>query len=273
MKVMTFNVHHAEGYDPNSGVPAWQLSIERIAEVILAEAPDVVAVQELDRFWHRSGDSDQPARLAELLGMNYVFAPNLTGGPDADSDRDHEYGIGTFTPHPIVQNRHSLLPIEDGWEPRGALGTTIDVPHIGTVTVINAHLQSDSLGRSARAQRVDQAQVVAATAEKAGGPTVVMGDFNAEVGDAELDALLGPDSRLTDAWAVAGKGSGLTVPLAPRNELQKRIDLILVSPDFQVEGASVVITPTSQMASDHYPVAAELRVGATPGGNGSRQPA
>ncbi|MGK0353208.1 MAG: endonuclease/exonuclease/phosphatase family metal-dependent hydrolase, partial [Planctomycetota bacterium] len=59
---MTWNIHHARGLDG-------EVDIDRIAAEIRAAAPDLVALQEVDRGVRRTGGLDIPAALAERTGM------------------------------------------------------------------------------------------------------------------------------------------------------------------------------------------------------------
>ncbi|MFP5299324.1 MAG: endonuclease/exonuclease/phosphatase family protein, partial [Actinomycetota bacterium] len=70
MRVATFNIHHGVGADG-------RCDLTRIARVIGALEADVVALQELDVGWERSGRVDQPAALAEMLGFEVSFHPTF----------------------------------------------------------------------------------------------------------------------------------------------------------------------------------------------------
>src|SRR6478609_2091418 len=75
LRVLTYNLHHGEGTDG-------KLDLKRIAEVIKATQPDVVALQEVDRNVKRTNQVDQPAEYAKLTAMNAGFARaiDLQGG-------------------------------------------------------------------------------------------------------------------------------------------------------------------------------------------------
>ena len=75
VKAMTYNVRAGLGVD---GVR----DIARAAAAIKAAAPDVVALQEVDRGTARSGGVDQLAELERLTGMHGTFgkAADLDGG-------------------------------------------------------------------------------------------------------------------------------------------------------------------------------------------------
>ena len=62
MRILTYNIHHGEGLDGRIDLP-------RIAAVIAAQRPDLVALQEVDRNARRSGGVDQAAELGRLTGL------------------------------------------------------------------------------------------------------------------------------------------------------------------------------------------------------------
>src|SRR5215207_8498273 len=75
LRVLSYNIHHAEGTDG-------KLDLARIAGVIRAAEPDLVAVQEVDRDTTRTNKVDQTAELAKLTKLHGEFAKaiDLQGG-------------------------------------------------------------------------------------------------------------------------------------------------------------------------------------------------
>ncbi len=67
---MTYNTHGCVGVDRVR-------SPERIAEVIAAHEPDIVGLQEMDVGRARSEYKDQPAVIADALGMHRYFYPGI----------------------------------------------------------------------------------------------------------------------------------------------------------------------------------------------------
>ena len=70
LRVMTYNIHHAEGLDG-------KVDLERIANVIRQSNADIVALQEVDKNTRRTGGIDIPADFARRTWMNIVFGANL----------------------------------------------------------------------------------------------------------------------------------------------------------------------------------------------------
>src|SRR4051812_46978743 len=57
LRIVTYNIHHGEGTDNKFDLP-------RIAKVVMAENPDIVALQEVDQKTNRASGVDQPAEFA-----------------------------------------------------------------------------------------------------------------------------------------------------------------------------------------------------------------
>src|SRR5579863_10680298 len=65
-RIVTYNVHRCVGADS-------RLDVGRVADVIAALEPDIVALQELDVGRARTGGVDQAHQLAQRLGMAFHF--------------------------------------------------------------------------------------------------------------------------------------------------------------------------------------------------------
>ena len=251
---MTYNIRHGQGNEVDVGS-----NLERTARVIRAAAPDIVALQEVDRFWPRSGCVDQPAELAALLGMDACYGANLIGAGGPGS----EYGVAILSRYPLVRSYATTLPAFDGWEPRGLLEARIAVPGAGEIVVFTTHLQVGQRGRALEGQRQREAQarVVARRISETDRPAILTGDFNADPGDAELSPLRSTDLGLIDAWRAAGEGAGgATIPCHPECEPANRIDAIFVTRRLAVTRVEVWDDATSRMSSDHFPVIADIEV-------------
>src|SRR5262245_20137112 len=70
LRVMTYNIHVGVGIDK-------KLDLQRIADVINREQPDLVGLQEVDRGVKRTEGKDEIAELATMTQMHFAFAPNL----------------------------------------------------------------------------------------------------------------------------------------------------------------------------------------------------
>ena len=67
MKFASYNIQYSKGKDG-------RFDLARIAAAVAGA--DVIALQEVERGWKRSGMQDQPAELARLLpGYHWVYGP------------------------------------------------------------------------------------------------------------------------------------------------------------------------------------------------------
>ncbi|MEA2223401.1 MAG: hypothetical protein QOH83_1777 [Solirubrobacteraceae bacterium] len=240
LTVMTYNIHLGRDVDD-------ELDLDRIADVIRAQQPDLVALQEVGRHWSADTDfGDQPTELARLLEMEYVYGANLDRDPPRKGAPRRQYGTAILTARPIVASEHILLPrVSTENEQRGLLVLDVDVGG-APFRLYNAHL-----GVSAE-DRAVQVEALLAAAGKAPGPHALAGDLNARPQAPELAPLF---EQYRDAWTAGGEGDGFTFPAsAPAS----RIDYILVSAQLTVSRADV----PAVAGSDHLPLVAELTIAA-----------
>ncbi|MCU0797146.1 MAG: endonuclease/exonuclease/phosphatase family protein [Akkermansiaceae bacterium] len=224
LRVMLWNIHHGEGTDG-------KIDLQRIADVIGKESPDVVMLQEVDRNMPRSGKVDQASELARLLRMNSVFGKAVGFG-------EGEYGLAVLSRGRIVSGKVHPLPGEAG-EPR--IGFEVVLEHAGeSITVVNTHLDHQSDER-----RLAQAQAVAQLALDS-PKAVLAGDFN----DVPVSPVM---NAVTALWIPVEK----TEPKAtsPSHRPKHEIDHILFRGLRVVEKAVVL---KEARASDHRAVVALL---------------
>jgi endonuclease/exonuclease/phosphatase family metal-dependent hydrolase len=239
LTVMSYNIH--QGRDSGD-----VLDLGRIAAVIRAQDPDLVALQEVGRHW--SADSafrDQARDLGRLVKMKSVFGANLDRDPPRAGAPRRQFGNAILSSLRVLGSRNVLLPrTSTANEQRGLL--VVDVELDGT----GFRLLGTHLGVSAQ-DRALQVAAILAEADEATVPHALLGDFNARPTAPELAPLF---ERLPDAWTLAGEGGGYTFPASAPTA---RIDYVLVSPEVAV---SAVRVPAAA-GSDHLPLVAELAVG------------
>src|SRR5215217_7272107 len=107
LRVMTYNIHVGVGMDK-------QLDLQRIADVINQQRPDLVGLQEVDRNVKRTEGKDEIAELAAMTKMDFAFAPNLDyqGG---------KYGVAILSRLPIRNTVHRMFENKREAERRGML--------------------------------------------------------------------------------------------------------------------------------------------------------
>ncbi|HEV7157376.1 MAG TPA: endonuclease/exonuclease/phosphatase family protein [Caulobacteraceae bacterium] len=242
-RILTYNVHRCVGTDR-------RLDVGRIAEVIAAESPDIVALQEVDVGRARTGKVDQAHDIARRLGMAARFHAAL-------KVEEEQYGDALLTARPERLIQAGPLP---GYrrmrrlEPRGALWVAINFGRGREVQVINTHL-----GLVPREQQIQAAALVGdawlGSAHRR-DPVILVGDFNATVRTVVHRTLRG---ALTDARALRPERRGriATFPaLAP----VLRIDHVFVSAGVRVLGLRASASSLSRLASDHLPLVMDFEL-------------
>ena len=96
LNIVTYNIRHAEGMDG-------KLDCVRLARIIAAQHPDVVALQEVDSVAQRTNELDILRILADETHMHSVFARAipLQGGA---------YGVGILSKEKPLSVRRVPLP-------------------------------------------------------------------------------------------------------------------------------------------------------------------
>jgi endonuclease/exonuclease/phosphatase family metal-dependent hydrolase len=238
--VTSFNIHHGQGSD---GL----LDLARTARVIRASGADIAGLQEVDRnFAGRSGWTDQPAELAELLGCHVAYGANIDLDPAAPGKPRAQFGNAVLSRYPIARWENTHLFRSPGEEQRGLLHAEVGMPGV------LLHVYVTHLAASSQTDRVQQAQQVVRLVNE-NDPAVLLGDFNARPQTPEIGTL---GAALTDTWATA-PGAG---PLAPHPDAwAARIDYIFTSQRLTARWTR--FSTDDPAASDHLPVVSLLAFG------------
>ena len=213
IRVLDFNTHRSYG------------GIATVAAEIAAVDPDIVLLQEIDRFKGGTGNIDQAAYFADALGFDHVFGANVTSG-------NGEYGVAILSRFKILGSENYLLPNHPGGEQRGLLGVGVEIGG-QEVRIYNTHLQNKLPGL-----REAQARHVAGILANEENPIILGGDMNATISTPTLAPLT---AQLVDAWSV-GSGPEGTGPNG------SRIDFLLASPTIVPQRAAVLRSAISDHA-------------------------
>src|SRR5205814_608627 len=139
---------------------------------------DVIALQEVDRFWARSGCVDSPALLAShLTDHHWVYGANLDMDAsycDAGNhlvNRRRQFGTMILSRGPIVSSRNHLLPkyatVVQHSIQQGALEAVIVTAHAGPVRIYSTHLSH--LSPAIRSPQVEALLAIHVRAPSEGG--------------------------------------------------------------------------------------------------------
>jgi endonuclease/exonuclease/phosphatase family metal-dependent hydrolase len=243
-RLLTYNIHRCVGSDG-------RLDVGRVAEVIAARSPDIVALQEVDVGRARTGGVDQAHRLAERLGMAFHFHAALRVEAE-------QYGDAVLTARPARLIKAAALP-GDPWfrrlEPRGALWVAVTL-EAGELQVINTHL-----GLVPREQRAQAAALAGAgwlATRDRRDPLMLVGDLNATAMSGVYRILA---SHLADARRAAPRPRAH--PTFPSTAPILAIDHVFVSPGIEILSVAVPRDTLTRLASDHLPLVVDFRLKAT----------
>ncbi len=233
LRVMTYNIHVGVGMDK-------KLDLQRIADVINGQHPDLVGLQEVDRGVKRTEGKDEIAELAKLTSMNYAFAHNLDyqGG---------QYGVAILSRFPLRDIEHRKYEHLREAERRGMI--RVEFEFVGrTINFATTHLDYQY-----EDGRIFETEQILKFLESVKGPLIVVGDFNDEPAGGAYKLML---TRFLDAWtSTKAKEAGLSYPA---DKPAKRIDYIFTRESDRIRTKRAWVVST--LASDHLPVVTELEI-------------
>jgi len=228
-RFMTYNVH--QGFNAGQ-IP----SLDVLADTIRSEAPDVVCLQEVVRGWMIDEQHDVLSYLAERLGMQYVWMPNI----------GDLYGNAVLSKYAMTDVKRVAYAREPSirHQPRGILFLKT-----ANVTLGCTHLDELSDGGSVRQEQV---RTIVREMEQT-SPLIIAGDLNAVSGDIEI--------QLLDQWGLDDLGQSAGDTTTGDNP-QKRIDYVwgrgvVGAQAHTVGGADLV---DAKRASDHRPLIVNITV-------------
>ena len=240
-RILTYNVHRCVGTDR-------RLDVDRVAAVIAALNPDIVALQELDVGRARTGGVDQAHRIAEQLEMKCHFHAAL-------KVEEELYGDAILTAYPERLIQVGPLPGHPRiaqLEPRGALWVEVFIDG-RTVQIVNTHL--GLVPREQQIQAEDLAGLSWMEHPQCQDPSILLGDFNATATSVVYRTLT---QRLKPARRLSPKSSPTST--FPSQLPVLRIDHLFVSEGIRVLDVFAPFDPLTRVASDHLPLVMDFEV-------------
>lgn len=286
MKFVTYNIQYGRGQDG-------RYDLARTAQAVAGA--DVIALQEVERFWQRSGMVDEPAELARLLpDYHWVFGANLDMDASVRDDagrlvnRRRQFGNMILARAPILSSRNFPLPkralMHQHSIQRGILEAVIDPFGGHPIRVYSTHLSH--LCTATRLPQIDFILDVIARAPADGGAwcgrhpqpddgwtegepppmprdLILAGDLNFAPGGPEYERFLGPMTQYGRACNREGLVDAWVAAGHDEDAGQShdgdstRIDHVFVSGSLY-EAVEDAWIDSDAEASDHYPLWVEL---------------
>src|SRR6266567_1199289 len=236
LRIITYNIHRCIGGDR-------KISPERVADVISAQQPDIVALQEVDYGQVRPASYDQAAIIAERLNFQAVWIER------------ERCGNAILSRYPMKMVKAGGLHRPRRWHSlarRGALW--VEVEAFGTrIQILNTHLGLTP------ASRLNQATVLVGpewlNSPDCRPPVILCGDFNTQPGSTVFRLLEG---RLRNV--EMSNVNGQNEKTWPSSHPLVSIDHMFISGELAVEAVRVPADGAVRMASDHLPLFVQLRL-------------
>lgn len=236
VKTMTYNIYGAR----SGGIPDLQV----IADVIKRADPELVALQEVDKFTTRNANNGDIAKeLARLTNMDYFFAKAIDtyGG---------EYGDAVLSKLPVKEKKAYNLEVDPalGGERRSVARILVEKEG-KQFYFISTHF--DHLGDERN--RIKQAQDFVALAKTFDKPVIVGADFNALPASNTVSILRTHFSP----GCLNGDCTQFTFSTANPN---RTIDYLIYAPLNAFSTKLYRVYDWANKESDHFPVLATFTV-------------
>jgi endonuclease/exonuclease/phosphatase family metal-dependent hydrolase len=234
IRVMSYNIHHC---NPPSKEASGVIDMDAIVSAIRQQAPDLVALQEVDVNTTRSGPGNQAEEIAKRLGMKAFFgkAIDYQGG---------EYGVAVLSKYPLTETAVVRLPAgaDPKSEPRILVTAKVRLPQGKVIRFGSTHLDV----RNAQTREAQVQEIVRVAAQEATA-FLVAGDFNATPESSAISVL---DQHFTRTCQACE-------PTIPVINPKRTIDFIAFTKGAPFKVITTRVIP-ERYASDHLPVVAEL---------------
>lgn len=228
IKVLTLNMH---------GGVNWynRFDLDAFAKLINDLNPDLVGLQEVDRFWSSMSQfSDIPGELALKTKMFPAYS--------VSRERNNGFfGNLILSKYPIMQMWAEDMP--GNLERRSFISTQVNINGI-KVNFITTHL-----GLSV-SDRVQQVTAMMDFVDRLEGPLILVGDLNGDIQDPAVKLLTQSFTEWQDASNYKGQGTFR----AKNGVVSSKMDYIFTTPEFSFENFVII----DSYVSDHLPVMAEV---------------
>lgn len=255
LRVMSFNIRYGTA---NDGDDHWDRRKALLVDVIRAEAPDVVGVQE--------ALYPQLAYIVEAL-PEYA----MVGVGRDDGQRAGEHTSILYRRSRLMASRSDTFWLSETPERVASKHWGNNITRICTwaqlstadgrsLYVYNVHLDHQSQPSREKAAALLRARIDARDPKL---PVIVMGDFNAGEQNAAVAAMT-VGGVLRDTFRVKHPDAspvGTFTGFKYGQVTGEKIDHIFATPDWEVLDAAIVRTDANKRyPSDHFPVSATLRL-------------
>ena len=246
LKVVTWNIERGDEY-------------ESVLALLRTLNADILLLQEVDWHCRRTGYRDVPRDLAEALQMNWVAAGEFQEIGEARGGGAAITGQAILSRFPIEKASVLRFKAQDRWrwsinpiQPRRGGRIALKAQTAGLL-LYDTHFES---GGNDKLQRRQMEEIIADQARNPANlaPVLIAGDFNN--GPVLRSAMFRHLSAAAFADALGEAGNRVPTSSGRAHP----IDWIFVKNLKPISGRVVVHDPA---ASDHFPVAAALDLGAS----------
>ena len=238
LKVMSYNIHFTIGSDDK---PNWKRTADLLKEV----DPDIVGLEEVTIFHHRSPKQDTVKEFRNYLKWNVLFGKAID-----ICEGKGQYGLAIASKHPIKEVAKLYLPTPEGIEERIVFIVKVFSPG-GEFYCAVTHFSWDGEYPNDDQGRLESIRLITENAKNNNWyPMILTGDLNTFVGRPAI-------GYLHEHWDVANDGEPDTPTAVLSFDRDRQIDFIASYPKGSFQITDFSIHPDRQV-SDHNAVIAMM---------------
>ncbi len=201
IRVLTYNIKH--GHRANG-----KIDMDLLAEIINEQKPDLVALQEIDKFVNRSGEIDIIAELGKRTGLHGFFGKYR-------NYKEGEYGAGILSGFPV----ENFTTVPAYTSPKGSFRTynfaKVKIAKDEYIYFSSIHLQH-KFPKDRFIQAGELLNYYKTTLKES--PLILAGDFNATPNSEEMKLMFEHFAEVDESFKNT---------FSARSQLTRKIDYIL----------------------------------------------
>lgn len=247
LSIASINVQNKYKLKKYDGIYQGEDHVRQLLDLIQKHKLDIIGLQEVNPRY--------AARLQEMLDKKFIYygksryPKNLITSKISYLETFNE-SVPLITNQKVQKKSTKLLPWISSYVPRIVTILRIEIKELGTITVLNTHL--DNRKDKTKAKELTYLLKIISKIKE---PVILMGDFNMTTKNKNFQKFIEEMKKINITHIDIGTNT------FKNSKSDYAIDHIFLSNLFQIESIFLEKERKYQNFSDHYPLILKLRLG------------